>query len=97
MSEKKVESHLCDRAKRMGGMAFKFVSPGMTGASDRLVLLPVPAEHQEIVQKYVKLVETKARGEQPRPLQRWFMEEIRSLGHCAEWVDSPQSVEALFK
>jgi len=97
MAEKKIENMLVDEAKRRGGQAFKFVSPGMAGATDRLVLLPVPPEHQEIVQRYVKLVEVKDTGEVPRPLQVWFMNEVQKLGHCAEWVDRKERVLGLFQ
>lgn len=97
MSEKKIETHLVNQAKARGGEAFKFVSPGMAGATDRLVLLPVPPEHQEVVHRYVKLVEVKAPGEFPRPLQIWFMDAVRKLGHCAEWVDNKDRVEGLFR
>lgn len=97
MAEKKIENMLVDEAKRRGGQAYKFVSPGMAGATDRLVLLPVPPEHQEIVHRYVKLVEVKDTGEVPRPLQVWFMGEVKKLGHCAAWVDRKDQVLGLFR
>lgn len=97
MSEKKIENHLVDQAKHHGGQAYKFVSPGMAGVTDRLVLLPVPPEHREIVHRYVKLIEVKDTGQVPRPLQVWFMESVRKLGHCAEWVDTKEKVHALFR
>lgn len=97
MAEKKIENFLVDEAKNHGGQAFKFVSPGMSGATDRLVLLPVPPEHQAIVQKYVKLVEVKDTGERPRPLQLWFMDQVTKLGHCATWVQSRDDIVRLFK
>ena len=74
----------------------KFVSPGLAGVTDRLVLLPVPAKHQRIVQRYVKFVEVKAPGEKPRPLQLWFIREVQGLGHWAGGVDSPAAVRELF-
>jgi hypothetical protein len=97
MSEKRIEQFLVDEVKRQGGQAFKFVSPGMAGATDRLVLLPVPPEHQEIVQRYVKLVEVKDTGEHPRPLQIWFMKQVQELGHFADWVSSRDHVRTMFK
>lgn len=97
MSEKRIEQALVDETKRLGGQAFKFVSPGMAGATDRLVLLPVPPEHRDIVQRYVKLVEVKDTGETPRPLQMWFMQQVANLGHCAGWVSTREQVKALFK
>lgn len=97
MSEKRIEQALVDEVKRLGGQAFKFVSPGMAGATDRLVLLPVPAEHREIVNRYVKLIEVKDTGESPRPLQVWFMKQVRDLGHCSDWVSSRDHITRLFK
>jgi hypothetical protein len=97
MAEKKIENHLVDQVKHRGGIAPKFVSPGMSGVSDRLVLLPVPPEHQEIVHRYVKLVEVKDRGEVPRPLQVWWMKELARLGHCGVWIDRKEQVEELLR
>lgn len=38
--EAKLEAKFRDRVKKAGGVAFKFVSPGYRGVSDRLVLIP---------------------------------------------------------
>lgn len=97
MLERDVESHLVQQTTAIGGKAFKFVSPSTAGASDRLVLLPVPPEHREIVQRYVKLVEVKRPGEKQRPLQVWFQKEITSLGHCALCVDSKEAINQMLK
>ena len=40
MREKTVESKLVKAVKAMGGLAPKFISPGLDGVPDRLVLLP---------------------------------------------------------
>lgn len=97
MAEKKIENFLVDEVKKRGGQAFKFVSPGMSGATDRLVLLPVPPEHRELVQRYVKLVEVKDTGQVPRPLQVWFMDQVEALGHCATWVQSRDDVKQVLE
>lgn len=39
MREKEIESYLRDRIRRIGGKAYKFVSPGNNGVPDRLVCL----------------------------------------------------------
>ena len=39
-SEKRVEEALSRAVKRLGGMEVKFVSPGLDGVPDRIVLLP---------------------------------------------------------
>lgn len=40
MREKEIEQKLVAEAKAAGGIAAKFVSPGLDGMPDRLVLLP---------------------------------------------------------
>lgn len=59
-SEKKIEQKLCSEVKKRGGMAVKFVSPGLDGVPDRLVLF------QGGVSAFVEL---KAPGRKMRPLQ----------------------------
>ena len=39
-SEKRVEALLVSGVKRMGGLAYKFVSPGNSGVPDRIILMP---------------------------------------------------------
>ncbi len=38
MLEKEIERHLIRGVKRMGGLCFKFVSPGTAGVPDRIIL-----------------------------------------------------------
>lgn len=40
MLEQQVESRLVKGIKKLGGVAFKFTSPGNSGVPDRLVVLP---------------------------------------------------------
>ena len=40
MLEKTVEKKLVDGVRRLGGKAFKWVSPGNAGVPDRIVILP---------------------------------------------------------
>lgn len=40
MLESTVERHLREEAKKRNGLALKFVSPGMNGVPDRIVLMP---------------------------------------------------------
>ena len=39
-SEKRVEALLVSGVKQMGGLAYKFVSPGNSGVPDRIILMP---------------------------------------------------------
>ena len=77
-------------------MAHKWVSPGFTGLPDRIVLLPVPPEHYEIVNKYVKLAETKTTGKVPRARQLIVHQQLRDLGYEVHVLDSGESVDAIF-
>ncbi len=39
-SEKSIEAYLRDQVKKIGGVCYKFVSPGNAGVPDRLCALP---------------------------------------------------------
>ena len=60
MREKQIENKLATEAKKLGGIALKFVSPSFDGMPDRLVLIP---------DGHIAFVELKAPGKKPRPLQ----------------------------
>jgi len=93
--EKDIERKFVAGIRAKGGRAYKFVSPGTAGVTDRIVLLPVPLEHQDIVQRYVKFVELKRPGAKPGPLQNRFISEVRELGHYASWIDR-EDVDGIF-
>lgn len=40
MTEREVEKKLVDGVRKLGGRAYKFVSPGNDGVPDRIVVLP---------------------------------------------------------
>lgn len=40
MVEARVEKYLRDEVKKIGGLAYKFVSPGNSGVPDRIIFLP---------------------------------------------------------
>ena len=71
MREKLIEQKLVKAVKAAGGLCPKFVSPGMDGMPDRLVLLP---------EGKLSFVEVKAPGKKPRPLQLHRHEQLRQLG-----------------
>ena len=71
MREKDIEQHLVQAVKRMGGLAPKFISPGLNGVPDRLILLPGGK---------LAFAELKAPGLIPRPLQQYRIGELRRLG-----------------
>lgn len=79
MLEKYIERRLVLAVKKMGGLCLKFVSPGMDGVPDRIVLLPG---------KKIAFVELKAPGKKPRPLQVKRMEQLSALGFPCYVVDN---------
>ena len=41
MLEKEIEKFLVREVKKLGGISFKFISPGNAGVPDRIVILPI--------------------------------------------------------
>lgn len=83
MRENTIEHRLVTEVKKRGGIAPKFVSPGLDGVPDRLVLLP---------QGHMAFVELKAPGQKPRPLQVKRIEQLRALGYLAYCIDQPNQI-----
>ena len=83
MREKAIEKKLVMAAKRRGGMAVKFTSPGTNGMPDRLVLMP---------KSRIGFVELKAPGKKPRILQELRMRQLRRLGFYAVVIDGTEQI-----
>lgn len=96
MLEKQVEERLVRRVSAAGGIAYKFTSPARRAVPDRLCLLEVPPEHQEIVARYVRFVEAKRPGAKPTAPQKREHDRLRALGYFVTTVDSPGTVDGLF-
>jgi hypothetical protein len=96
MKETLVEGRLKRRAKAVGGVAHKWVSPSFAGLPDRIVMLPILPEHCDIVNRYIKLVETKAPGKTPTPRQRFVHGQLQALGYVVHVPDSAEDVDAIF-
>lgn len=88
MRERAIEARLRLAVARLGGRAFKWVSPGTAGVPDRIVLLPGGR---------VIFAELKAPGGRLSALQRRRIEELRSLGFVAVVLDSPEAVDRFVK
>ena len=83
MRESTVERKLVTDAKKRGGFALKFVSPGLDGVPDRLVLFPGGR---------LAFVELKAPGKKMRPLQVRRAEQLRALGFRVYCVDNKEMI-----
>ena len=83
MREKQIENKLTTEAKKLGGIALKFVSPSFDGMPDRLVLMP---------DGHIAFVELKAPGKKPRPLQLSRHRLLRSLGFRVYVIDSVEQI-----
>ena len=79
--ESEIERHLAVSVKKLGGMAVKFVSPGLDGVPDRIVLLPG---------RKIAFVELKAPGKKTRPLQE--KRQLEGLGFPVYVVDSLEQI-----
>lgn len=88
MRERDIEAYLRDQIKRLGGIAYKFVSPGNAGVPDRLVLLPAGR---------VAFVELKASGKKPTALQELQQKRIAGLGFKVLVIDSKEQVDEFIK
>lgn len=88
MREKEIEKKLVEKVKKAGGIAPKWVSPGTNGMPDRLVFLPFT--------KFA-LVELKAPGKKPRPLQVSRHRLLARLGFKVYVIDSEEGIDAMLK
>lgn len=83
MREKTIEQKLVVEVKRRGGICPKWVSPGFDGMPDRLVFLPG---------RRFGLVEVKAPGEKPRPLQVSRHRLLERLGFRTYILDGAEQI-----
>ncbi|MNJ50659.1 VRR-NUC domain protein [compost metagenome] len=88
MLEKNIESHLRDRVKELGGIAYKWVSPGNSGVPDRIVVLPG---------NKVVFVELKAPGKKPTALQVNQHKKLSQRGCDVRVIDSKEQVDLLLQ
>ncbi len=86
MREKIIEQCLVKAVKKQDGMCPKFVSPGMNGMPDRIVLMPGGR---------IAFAEVKAPGRKPRPLQLRRHEQLRRLGFEVFVLDDPEQINSL--
>ena len=88
MREREVERSLVRSVKRMGGICPKWVSPGLDGVPDRIVLFPGGR---------IGFVELKAPGKKMRPLQKKRKEKLESLGFLIFCIDKAEQIEEVLR
>ena len=83
MTEKQIERKFVQEVKAQGGICPKWVSPGFDGVPDRLVFLPGC---------HFGLVEVKAPGKKPRPIQKARHRLLKQLGFQVFVLDDIQQI-----
>ena len=86
MNENIIEQRLKKEIEKIGGKALKFVSPGVAGVPDRIVLMPGGI---------IIFVELKAPGKKLRAMQEYRAKELRALGFRVECIDSIDKIKEL--
>lgn len=81
--ESKIEKKLCDGIKALGGRAYKFVSPGISGVPDRIVCLPNGT---------VVFAELKSQRGVLSKQQLHRIEELRRMKHRVYVLNSEEKV-----
>lgn len=87
VAEVQIERYLVKEIERIGGLCWKFVSPGTNGVPDRIAMI-----HGMTI-----FIELKAPGEKIRPLQMHRIDEILQTGNRAFMIDSFEKVDGLIK
>ncbi|MDD3238529.1 MAG: VRR-NUC domain-containing protein [Lachnospira sp.] len=83
MREKSIEQALVRKVKQMGGLALKFVSPGLDGVPDRIVLFP---------DGKIGFIELKAPGKTLRALQEKRKRQLEALGFLVFCMDNTEQI-----
>lgn len=83
MQEKEIEKKLVSEVKKRGGICPKWVVQGYSGMPDRLVFMP---------ERKFGLVEVKAPGEKPRPLQLSRHKLLKRLGFHVYVLDREEQI-----
>ena len=83
MREKDIEQKIVADVRSRGGMCPKWVSPGLSGVPDRIVLMPGGR---------IGFIEAKAPGEKPGKLQVAMHRRLRGLGFKVFVIDSMEQI-----
>lgn len=85
-AENYVEGYLHKQAKKRGFLCYKFTS-GNDGVPDRIL----------IGNGYTIFIETKAKGQTPRPLQKAIISEMKNCGANVFVIDNRTDVDLLLE
>jgi hypothetical protein len=88
VTEKYIEQKLVRVVKERGGIAPKFVSPGLDGVPDRIVLLPMGR---------MAFVELKAPGKKMRPLQVKRKTQLEALGFLVYCINDVEQIDEVLR
>ena len=83
MREKDIEKALVSAVKSFDGVCWKFVSPGISGVPDRIILMPSGR---------IAFVELKAPGKEMRPLQVRRKRQLEALGFRVYCIDCKEQI-----
>jgi len=84
MLEREIEKKLVDGVRKLGGRAYKFVSPGNDGVPDRIVVFP---------QRMPKFIELKTEYGRLSNLQKVQIKRLRNLGQDVRVLYGLKDVE----
>lgn len=88
MKESEIERILVDEVKRLGGRAYKWVSPGNDGVPDRIVILPNTTPI---------FVELKTDTGRLSPLKKNQIQKLKGLGQQVEIVKGISGLGLFFE
>lgn len=71
MLEKTIEKWLTEQIEKIGGLSFKFVSPGNPGVPDRIYIMP---------DGVVWFVELKQQRGKEAKIQKWQRDRLKHMG-----------------
>lgn len=88
MRERDIEKILVAEVKKLGGRAYKWVSPGNDGVPDRIVIFP----NQQLI-----FVELKSETGRLSPLQEVQIQRLRDLGQRVAVVKGIDGLSQFFQ
>ncbi|MGI6121761.1 MAG: VRR-NUC domain-containing protein [Saccharofermentanales bacterium] len=86
MREITIEQKLMDAVRQRGGLCMKFVSPGLVGVPDRILLMP---------KGRMGFVEVKSPGKKLRKIQAMRQAQLLELGFHAYLLDNVEDIRSL--